>query len=343
MDEKRKRVTLDRIAEETGLSKYSVSRAISGKSGVSKETREKVLAVCEKLGYKKKKPEHGQKKVVLFILPQCDVRDTGFWMKVIMGAEETLAREGFALHIKVISEAEDNLRESEIEEAAGIIFGGYMSLAYLDKVMQYEHPLLVLTYPPYDMFPYDTMHVADKEGAFYLTEQLIRKGHKKIGYYGSLERLSMRKRFEGVRNAADEFGAAITYVWDDEKFLDGSEFFEEELLKLKDKNELPTLIICSTDVYAERLIFHLSRLGIEVPEDISVTGFNSDLADLWKIPLTSVGIDKKEYGSMAVNYLLDRIENPEQSVKRISIVPSFVKGETAVEVKPILSAAGHNA
>ena len=46
------RITLDRIAEETGLSKYSVSRAISGKSGVSDETREKVLAVCEKLGYK---------------------------------------------------------------------------------------------------------------------------------------------------------------------------------------------------------------------------------------------------------------------------------------------------
>jgi len=326
------RITFDRIAEETGLSKYSVSRAISGKSGVSDETREKVLAVCEKLGYKKKKPEHGKKKVVLFILPQCDIRDTGFWMKVIMGAEERLAREGFALHIKVISESEDNLRESEIKEAAGIIFGGYMSLACLNKVEPCESPLLVLTYPPYDMFPYDTMHVADREGAFYLTEQLIQMGHGKIGYYGSLERLSMQKRFEGVKKAADELGAEIAYVWNDEKFLDGSELFEEELLKLKDKKELPTLIICSTDVYAERLIFHLSRLGIDVPEDISVTGFNSDLADLWKIPLTSVGIDKKEYGSIAVNYLLDRIENPMQSVRRFSIVPSFVKGETARKV-----------
>lgn len=333
MDEKRKRITLDRIAAETGLSKYSVSRAISGKSGVSDETREKVLAVCEKLGYKKKKPEHGRKKVVLFMLPQCDIRDTAFWMKVIMGAEETLAREGYALHIKVISETEDNLRESEIEEAAGVIFGGYRSLCSLDKVTPCERPLLVLTYPPYDMFPYDTMHVADKEGAFYLTEQLIRMGHKRIGYYGSLERLSMQKRFEGVRNAAGELAAEIAYVWDDEKFLDGSEFFEKELLRLKDRNELPSLIICSTDVYAERLIFHLSRLGIEVPEDISVTGFNSDLADLWKIPLTSMGIDKKEYGSMAGNYLLDRIENLEQPVRRFSIVPSFVKGETAVRVK----------
>ena len=333
MDEKRKRITLDCIAAETGLSKYSVSRAISGKSGVSDETREKVLAVCEKLGYKKKKPEHGRKRVVLFMLPQCDIRDTAFWMKVIMGAEETLAREGYALHIKVISESEDNLRESEIEEAAGIIFGGYRSLSYLDKVMPCERPLLVLTYPPYDMFPYDTMHVADREGAFYLTEQLIRMGHKRIGYYGSLERLSMRKRFEGVRNAADELGAEIAYVWDDEKFLDGSEFFEKELLRLKDMNELPPLIMCSTDVYAERLIFHLNRLGIEVPEDISVTGFNSDLADLWKIPLTSMGIDKKEYGSMAGGYLLDRIENPGQPVRRFSIVPSFVKGETAVRVK----------
>lgn len=333
MGEKKKRITLDRIAAETGLSKYSVSRAISGKSGVSDETRERVLAVCEKLGYQKKKPEHGRKKVVLFILPQCDIRDTAFWMKVIMGAEERLAREGFALHIKVISDSEDNLRESEIEEAAGIIFGGHMSLFYLDRVAPYERPSLVLTYPPHDMFPYDTMHVADKEGAFYLTGQLVGMGHKKIGYYGSLERLSMQKRFAGVRKAADELGAEIAYVWNEEKFLDGSELFEEELSKLKEKGELPTLIICSTDVYAERLIFHLSRLGIEVPEDISVTGFNSDLADLWKIPLTSVGIDKKEYGSTAVNYLLDRIEDPGQSVRRVSVVPEFVIGETAAVVE----------
>lgn len=57
MSEKKHKVTLDDIAEKTGLSKYSVSRAISGKSGVSRETREKVLAACEQLGYEKETGE----------------------------------------------------------------------------------------------------------------------------------------------------------------------------------------------------------------------------------------------------------------------------------------------
>lgn len=271
--------------------------------------------------------------MVLLVIPKCDAQDTSFWMKVIMGAEETLAREGFALHIRMVSDTEESLREHEIEDAAGIIFGGHLSLPYLEKIKRHDRPMLVLTYPPYDLFPCDTMYVADREGACYLTRRLIEMGHEKIGYYGSTGRPSMRKRFEGVQNAAKELGAVISYIWDDEKFLDSMEEFSQELLKLKEADELPTLIMCSTDTYAQSLIFHLSKLGMDVPGDISVTGFNSDLADLWKMPLTSMGIDKREYGSMAIHYLLDRIEHPEKPFKRISVVPDFVTGATAAEVK----------
>ncbi len=58
MTEKAKKITLDDIAAETKLSKFSVSRAIAGKSGVSKETRKQVLDACERLGYVRKKAQN---------------------------------------------------------------------------------------------------------------------------------------------------------------------------------------------------------------------------------------------------------------------------------------------
>ena len=331
MTEKAKKITLDDIAAETKLSKFSVSRAIAGKSGVSKETRKQVLDACERLGYVRKKAQNSGKKYVLFIIPKYDAQDTGFWMKVMLGVENALALIGYSLHLKVTSDVEDSLVEQEAEEAAGILFAGYKSLSFVEKAAVYDRPMMILTYPPYNLFPYDTMHFADREGAFCLCERLIRMGHTRIGYYGSLERPSMKKRFAGVKEAAAQYGVVISNIWDKENYFESSDLVHE-LQDLKNNGSLPSLIICSTDTYAQSLIFLLNKMGIEVPEDVSVTGFNNDLDDHLPIPLTSVGFNKREYGRLVVHYLMDRIENPGLAVRRISIVPQLVLGATTKAV-----------
>ena len=96
-----KKVTLDDIAAATNLSKFSVSRAIAGKSGISEETRKVVLEACERLGYVKKgSPSGNEKKYVLFVIPKIDAKDTTFWMKVILGVESDLTLRGYSLHLK---------------------------------------------------------------------------------------------------------------------------------------------------------------------------------------------------------------------------------------------------
>ena len=73
----RKKVTLDDIARETGLSKYSVSRALAGKPGVSEETRQKVLTACNALGYVKKDQAApvSVDHYVVMLIPQNDAQD----------------------------------------------------------------------------------------------------------------------------------------------------------------------------------------------------------------------------------------------------------------------------
>ena len=327
-----KKVTLDDIAAETKLSKFSVSRAIAGKSGISEETRRIVLEASERLGYVKKAAHTNQeKKYVLFVIPKIDAQDTNFWMKVILGVENELTLRGYSLHLKVLSDMEDCLVEKEIKEAAGVIFAGYKSLDYVDAIAAHNKANLIMTYPPYNMFPYDTMYFADREGAYCLCEKMIQMGHRKIAYYGSVERPSMRKRFMGVLEAAEDYGLKLAYVWDKKEYFEADGIYRE-LQVLKSKNELSSLIICSTDAYAQSLIFILNRLGLEVPKDISITGYNSDLEEPLPIPLTSVGFSKREYGKLAVHYLMEIIEHPEFPPKRISVVPKLCLGGTTKEI-----------
>lgn len=143
-DNMAKKVTLDDIAAATNLSKFSVSRAIAGKSGISEQTRKVVLEACERLGYVKKgSPSGNEKKYVLFVIPKIDAKDTTFWMKVILGVESDLTLRGYSLHLKVTDQSENGVAERELDGAAGVIFAGHKSLEYIDMLQKYICPNLM--------------------------------------------------------------------------------------------------------------------------------------------------------------------------------------------------------
>ncbi len=107
-----------------------------------------------------------------------------------------------------------------------------------------------------------------------------------------LKDLQLRKRFAGVKEAISEYGVELIKVWDQSDSIESEQVYED-LKRMKEEGSLPTLIMCSSDAKAQSLIFTLNRLGLEVPKDISVTGYNSDLDETETIPLTSIGFSKK--------------------------------------------------
>lgn len=325
----RKKITLDDVARETGLSKFSVSRALAGKSGVSDETRDKVLEACDKLGYIKKTQTESVtvNQYVVMVIPQYDAQDTSFWMKVILGVESELNRNGYTLHLRVIDQSDNDGEKSEIKDAAAVIFAGNGSLPYVSKVKDVPKPVMVMTYAPYNMFEYDTVCLSDREGAYVLCEKMISMGHRRIAYFGPMNRPSMKKRFDGIFEAVRASDAEIVAVWDKVNYYEAEDIYTE-LKIMKEKGTLPTLIMCSTDMYAQSLMFILNKLGLSVPCDVSVTGFNSDLDSALPIPFTSMGISKRKYGETAVYHLMQRIERPEMPVRRIYLSPKMCISET---------------
>jgi LacI family transcriptional regulator len=318
-----KRVTLDTIATATKLSKYAVSRAISGKSGISDETRQKVLDCCQAMGYRKKTAYNGDTyRVMLLFIPRADVQDASFWMEVLQGIESTASKYGYALHVKFVQSSQE-MPQVELENSSGIIYAGYKSL---ETMMQYRHlgkPAILMTYPPEKLLYMDTIHMADEEAGYVLFEKLYEWGHRCIGFWGDMERPSSRHRFAGVVQAATEYGVILSRIWNSEKYQN-QVFLEEELRGLKSANKLPTAILCSHDHLALKLIMILENMELSVPSDISVTGFNSDTSEKSHTSVTSIGYSKREYGELAVQYLYERIVNPNLPFKRIALVPTLL-------------------
>lgn len=328
---RKKHVTLDDIAKATNLSMYAVSRAVAGKPGISASTRKRILQVSEELGYTRPATKKSGQYLLLCI-PQSDVEDATFWMPVLQGIESAASRKGFALRVKVIKPFDEARIDSEVRGATGIFYAGHKSIGTAYKYMGPACPSLLMTYPPESLFRMDAIHTGDREAASALCSKLIEWGHRKIGFFGTTERPSTRSRIEGVNEAMHAAGLKLDHVWNSPDHAD-VDWVRAELARLQDIDRLPTAVMCSTEQLAQSLIFVLGSMQIAVPKDISVTAFNIDQDDRSPIPLTGTAFDKFDYGRLAFEYLLDRIERPGSAFNRIVVLPSLLIRETAGPAK----------
>lgn len=326
-----KKVTLDDIAKATNLSKYAVSRAISQKPGISAETRARVLEACKQLGYVKS-PSKDSDKYILILMPESDMNDAAFWMRVLQGTESAATEKGYGLHVKVIKENEDSVLSAEVEKAAGILYVGYKSVEYAKKFLNSGRPGLLMTYPPENLFEMDSIHTGDREAGITLCHQLLQWGHKNIAFYGTVQRPSVYNRLKGVQDVLKERGMTLSYLWEDEKYLQQAVMMEE-LSALHREGKLPTAIICSFESLAQSMVFIINSLQLAIPEDVSVVAFNLELKEEAPIPFTGVGMDKQEYGRLALECLCHRIDKPGIPVRRITILPKLLLRGTASPVK----------
>ena len=323
-----KKITLDDIARETGLSKYAVSRAISGKSGVSAATRERVLQMCENLGYTRMSSSVARKYIVLFT-PKSQMDTAGFWMRVIQGVETAATKKGFTLSLKTVEETTDEAEVlSLLQNTAGAIFISHKTGELIQKVCGYC-PTLLLTYPPVPLLQTDCLNISDSEAMEALCDQVIAWGHQRIAYYGPTNRLFGKELIRGIRRSTEKAGFSSAEIWSDTETPDSYQNTVAMLTGRKAQGNFPTAILCASDQLAQSVIFALGLLSISVPQQVSVTSFNSDTGFNNVIPVTSMGFDKFSYGVEAFNILYQRILNPDLPFRRIRYIQQFMRGSTA--------------
>jgi LacI family transcriptional regulator len=256
-----------------------------------------------------------------------------FYSRVLEGIEGELAMKNFNLVLHLIPNEEKiempkMMREKQVD---GVILVGVIKQSSMDLLCESDLPM-VLVDPKFDQSEYSQVLIDNEHGAFQATQHLIQKGHRRIGFIGGeLGRLSFQQRYIGYKKAIEfhhlKWDEALVQTGGLEKGYDHI----GQLLKMDDP---PTAIFAANDINAIYGYKAISERGLNIPEDVSVVGFDDiALASMSSPPLTTVRVYKEEMGSIAVRNLLLTFED--SSVKSsTTLVPTrLIERESVCEIK----------
>ena len=323
-----KRVSLSDIAARLGISKYSVSRALTGKPGVSETTRQSVMRVAHEMGYRhfalrQGGTDFGDRTVVLLI-PLEDLEDGEFWMGVIAGAVSQATELGYTFVTRPVA-SDDDATRAPSQQVRGVIVAGSKARPALRPYVEAGIPASLVTYA-IPLEPFDTVHAADWEGGAAAAAHLVGLGHRRLGYVtDGPEKPSFAARARGFRATAARGAAAVEVealpIDRDEPGLS----FERRYQALAAAGKAPTGILASTDAVAFAIAAALGRLGLHVPHDVSLVGFNGGVASSRFVPkLTTLRIPTAEIGAAAMRFLHERIEGGSMPARRLEFTPTLV-------------------
>lgn len=164
--------------------------------------------------------------------------------------------------------------------------------------------------------------IADNyDGGLQVGRALVDVGHHRIGFLGDLAALTTADRLMGMRDAIGDAGLpfdrslVVDLVNNQDRLGDWSAICEQSARALMQRPNPPTAVFCSCDAVARSLYRVLVSLGLDIPTDVSVVGFDDDPLAEWLAPgLTTVRQPFMEMGTIAVQLLNERMANPNAAV-----------------------------
>lgn len=334
--------TIEDIARLAGVSRGTVSRVLNNHPSVSSDTREKVLSVIETLNYRPnfsaRHMRTDNSNLVGFGLLTDEVITTPYAVDIIRGAQEALWKQGKVMLVvnagydKQMTEASlEALLERRVE---GIIYAA-MYHRPVELLPQNSHVPIVLVNCYSADRSYTSVVPDEVAGGYAATNHLLSKGHRRIGFINLGTPLNgsgapvpaATGRLQGYRQALEEYDVPF-----DESLICYTGQVPESNRRLTfDLMTLPvppTAIFCGNDRTALGCYGALSELGLRVPDDIAVVGFDNQLgmADhLWP-PLTSVQLPHYEMGKWAVEHLMSvKDMHPQPPIQHMLDCPLVVR------------------
>lgn len=328
---KNNKATITDIADALGTSTVSVSRALSGQTGVSEELKIKILEKARELGYIKSKKSSEINVLILHLKPFN--QDNSKFSNMVQGVEKALQEISADYSIEFISrDAHENLtlpyKLTKGINYDGVILLGRFSPDYARFIRQKIGNIIFFT--GYSLsHDYDSVWFSFNHAGYKQCSYLIGKGHTEIGFIGNARSLRTKEKLLGISTALEDNGIQAV----NEFILDAKDSNSDKLTELIDKKQLPTAFICEDDFKAIELIKLLGANGISVPGDISVIGSgNTDISSLISPALTTMDLNI-DYACVAVvSTLLKRINNPGKPCENISVLSSFIERDSVRQI-----------
>lgn len=325
---------MEDIAKIAGVSKSAVSLALSGKSGISSKTRDNILEIVKETGYiPRSMVKADQVFRVTNTLRFLVVIDSAFmsehyqkqpfFMELIHYIEEQCRIKGYSLLFSTI-DSNDLARGSQLfhdENASSgiILLGTNLTKLQIEEVMNVQKNLVVLD-NYVDELNVDFVVMNNKMGAYQASSYMVTLGHRHIGYVQSSFRIhNFESRKQGFYQAKNDYGFQMEDI-DMFTLVEQLDFQEQILERVNNNQALPTALFCENDYVAISVIKALTEVGIRVPADISVVGFDNISEAVIVTPeLTTIHVEKEMMAIQAVEQMI-RIINNKDSIRLKTIV-----------------------
>lgn len=328
--------TIKQLADELGLSRNTVSKALKNSDEVSPKTKQLVLEKAIASGYKHLDSELLNLSTTdtasaapvynngsILFLTRTYAPDSEFWTTVLKGISSILSAAHYHLVINIMSE--NNLRNLDFPSALndpsikGIIIVEICDERVCNALLEYNLPVITVDMPKYPFASLSRMDVVtmeNKSNIYRIVNQLIKKGAERFSFIGDIFSGNVGRGFQ------ERYKALCECLKENHLELDSrccllhetaEDFRDSHLIvkKLQAMASLPDVFICGNDWTAIQLIYALQFLGYKIPKDVSVVGFDDIPASARITPaLTTISTPKEYLGIAAARQMLERIQHP---------------------------------
>lgn len=320
---------IKKISELSGFSPATVSNTLNNKRNVSPETAEKILKIARENGYL------SEKKIKRICV--VTYRDSGevfsespFFSELLEGVENEGRRRGYATSIVNLyrhqSSYEEQLRTVLNDAGAGIILiGTELTEETIVPFYEASNPIVLVDcwLPEH---PLNAVLMENIDSVSMAVDYLIKNGHKKIGYITSNTRIAnFEERRRGFDYAMSTHGLTVKkeYIISARPSIDGAK--AGVIQSIEAGNELPTAFFADNDMMALGAMNGFIEKGYKIPEDVSIIGFDDiTLSKVIAPGLTTIHVQKKEMGRIAVKRLIEIIKHPSKAKTKIQLVNNFI-------------------
>jgi LacI family transcriptional regulator len=330
------KATMDQVAKKAGVSKALVSRFLNAKTGISENSRVRIKSAIDDLHYRLPGVMSGN--TIAIILDGVSI----FHGPLLTACSAAALAEGYLLTI-VDCFDDDAVKEKIAGIISGdriqgiIVYGSSLSdKVMIDIFIQHEMPLVLIEndMPGANV---EKILVDNFQGQYNITKYIIDMGFTDIRMIPwNISTRAGTERVSGFLAAIRESAlmTANNYVYPPEK--KGYQGVFEIVEKLFVRHDLPQVFVCGGDTIATYVLASCLKLGIKVPEELSVTGFDgvpSDAYAPWGPQLTSMRQPLSEMGEYAVKRLLKHINNPNEPPNKKFFHTDLIKGESARKIR----------
>ena len=329
-----RQATINNVADLSGVSKRTVSRVINQSPNVTKDTRQKVLAVIQQLGYSPDPRARGLANRRSYLIGLIYDNPNALYISDIQaGILRACRGTGYELIMHPVDIASQHLQNEAKHFIERTRLDGVILLSPISQLEGLASYLVsanchYVRISPKKVDKTENIVISnDRKGAFLMTEHLIELGHRDIGFIlGPPTNLSSMEKFDGFREAMDKHKVPVQKAL----VMEGANTFESGVAagrRALQRTLLPSVIFASNDEMALGVLKTAQMLGISVPESLSIAGYDDSAyaSKVWP-DLTTVNQPLEDMGILAAQKLMAQFSTGEKDVNfaDVSFEPKLV-------------------